>query len=67
MSPEEIKAKIKDIITNQIRAAEDPSAADQISVDIHDILTAKMREKVLGKTETEDLEDDDIDPDLEDE
>ena len=51
MSPEEIKAKIKDIVTNHIRSAEDPEAAAQVTADLHDVMTAKMREKVLGKTE----------------
>lgn len=70
MTPEEIKDRIKEIIVNQIRAAEDPKAAETQAKDIHDVLTAKMREKVLGTAAAEvTVEDpvvedpDDVDPD----
>lgn len=69
MDSEEIKQKIKDIITNHIRSAEDPTAADQIKIDLHDVLTAKMREKVLGRSEEQsqvEIVDDDLNNDLED-
>lgn len=52
MTPDEIQSKIKDIITNHIRSAEDPAAGELVRSDLHDVLTAKMREKVLGKVET---------------
>ena len=61
MTPEEIKSKIKDIITNHIRSAEDPSAEDACRADLHAVLTAKMREKVLGNSETSERLDDELD------
>lgn len=60
MSPEEIQQKIKDIITNHIRSSEDPAAAEQVSIDLHDVLTAKMRDKVIGSADLDqDVETDD--------
>ena len=53
MTSDEIRAKIKDIITNHIRSSEDPEALELVKSDLHDVLTAKMREKVLGKSEEE--------------
>jgi hypothetical protein len=69
MTPEEIQQKIKDIITNHIRASEDPSASDQVTADLHSVLTAKMRDKVLGQQEpsNDDTDEDfDVGDDVED-